>query len=327
MSLLSVKHLTKHFPIYKGWIRKKIGAVYALNGVSLEVHPEELVAVVGESGSGKSTLASCVIRLMEPTRGSIWFNGKNFLNLEGRALRQERQNLQMVFQDPFSSLNPRKTIDEILCEPLFYHFKEMTQDQALQKACDVLALVGLSYEVLKRYPHEFSGGQQQRIAMGRALILSPKLLLLDEAIASLDVSYQAQIMNLLDRLKHELSLGYLFIAHDLRVVRHAADRVIVLYMGEVMEEGDTEEVFSSPKHPYTRTLLASIPREYPWEKKERVFLPQNLPSPTEPPQGCPFRSRCSYARAECSNPVPQRETVGRRGIPHRWSCIHKNLNY
>lgn len=314
--LLEVKDLHQRYPIFKGIFRKEAGAIHALNGVDLTVNEGETLAIVGESGCGKSTLAQGIIRLIEPTKGTVVFLGKDITHLKQKALLPYRKEIQMVFQDPYSSLNPKKTVGQIISEPLLVHGLATTKEEAYERALSTLVEVGLSKEAATRYPHQFSGGQQQRIAIGRALILQPKLILLDEAVSSLDLSVQAQILNLLADLKGRYKLSYLFITHDLRVVESFADRVIVLYMGKVMESAPVEELFKSPNHPYTQALLSAIPRENPWEEARHVPLKGEVPSPLHPPTGCPFRTRCPYAQPICAEPPPEK-TKG----PHNWFCI------
>lgn len=252
--LLIVKDLVKHFPIYSGVIRKEVGAIKAVDGISFHVNPGEIVGIVGESGSGKSTAARATIHLLKPTSGSIIFDGQDLNDWNLKKLRLE---VQMVFQDPYASLNPRKTIFINIGEALQYHQIVKTKEELYERCLSVLSMIGLGKEALDRYPHEFSGGQQQRICIGRAIALSPKLIVCDEAVSSLDVSIQAQILNLLYKLKQDLGLSYLFISHDLNVVHHFCDRVLVMFKGKIVEEGSVQTVFSNPQHPYTQRLLAS----------------------------------------------------------------------
>lgn len=319
MALLKVKDLFKEYPIMRGVLRKKVGAVFALNGVDLTIEEGQFVAVVGESGCGKSTLAKVVIRLIEPTGGTIVFDGKTDLD------RKDRRKIQMVFQDPFSSLDPRKKVRDALIEPLLYHEPKMSREEAIHRAKLVLQRVGLSPDSLNKYPHQFSGGQQQRIAIGRAIILEPKLIILDEALSSLDVSYQAQIIQLLIDLQKEFHLSYLFITHDLRVVRQVADRTTVLYMGKVMEEANTQDLFAHPRHPYTQALISAIPKEDPWESKEYFQVKGEPPSQKLVLQGCPFRTRCPYAKPICAVEVPTKEIIDKSGTIHSWFCIYDDI--
>lgn len=257
--LLEVKGLKKHFPVYAGLFRKQVGSILAVDGIDFSIHQGQVVGMVGESGCGKSTAARAAIRLIEPTAGEISFMGRSLMMLGSKELKQIRKDIQIVFQDPYASLNPRKTIRESIGEPLLYHGIISSKGEQYDHVAQVLHQVGLSPEAMDRYPHEFSGGQQQRICIGRAIALKPKLIVCDEAVSALDVSIQAQILNLLMELKETLNLSYLFISHNLSVVRHIADEVLVLYAGKIVERGLTEELFEKPQHPYTRALLAAIP--------------------------------------------------------------------
>ena len=319
MALLKVEDLYKEYPIMRGILRKKVGAVFALNGVDLTIEEGQFIAVVGESGCGKSTLAKVVIRLIEPSSGIITFDGKQTLD------PCERKKIQMVFQDPYSSLDPRKKIEDALIEPLLYHEPGLGREEAIRQAKQVLQRVGLPKESLYKYPHQFSGGQQQRIAIGRAVILRPKLIILDEALSSLDVSYQAQIIQLLLDLQKELNLSYLFITHDLRIVRSIADRTTVLYMGKVMEEANTKDLFENPRHPYTQALISAIPKEDPWDKTSYFKVRGEPPSQKEVLKGCPFRTRCPYAQPVCAEHVPKKEKIDRSGTLHTWFCIYDTI--
>lgn len=265
--VISCEGLKKYYPIRSGVFRRVTGHIKSLDGVDLVVNQGETVAVVGESGSGKTTLARALIRLVEPTEGNVWFEGQNILHMGEKELRKIRQKFQIVFQDPFASLNPRKTVVENLGAPLLLHALAKTEEEVRAKVAFGLEQVGISPEAMERYPHEFSGGQQQRICIGRAILLAPKLLILDEAVSALDVSVQAQVLNLLQELKRSLGLSYLFIAHDLAVVRHSADRVVVMRGGRVVEEGNVNEIFDFPKTEYTKKLLDAIPRGIAGRKK------------------------------------------------------------
>lgn len=302
--LLEIKGLVKHFPVYSGIIRHEVARVHAVNGVDLTLNEGETLGLVGESGSGKSTIGRLSLGLTEPTAGEIRFEGKEINTLQGDALKEFRKSTQMVFQDPFSSLNPRKTILESIGEGLQFHGITKTTAEMTEKVLAIAALVGLPKGSLYRYPHEFSGGQQQRICIGRAIALNPKLIICDEAVSALDISYQAQILKLFKELRDRLKLSYLFISHDLGIVRYLADRVAVLYLGKVMETGSSEALFSNPKHPYTRSLLSSIPKSHPGETKEKIKLTGEIPSSLNPPSGCPFRTRCPYAQKICAEPPP-----------------------
>ncbi|MGK5593867.1 MAG: ABC transporter ATP-binding protein [Parachlamydiaceae bacterium] len=315
--LLTVKHLHKSFPIYSGFLRRKTAEVKAVSDLSFSLHRGEVLAIVGESGSGKSTVGRACIRLIEPTKGSINFLGKNLCEMKEKELFEIRPKIQMVFQNPLASLNPRKTIYESIGDPLAYHRIVASQQEKKEKVAEALEQVGLPADAMWRYPHEFSGGQQQRICVGRALALKPLLLICDEVVSALDVSVQSQILNLLDQLKQQHHLSYLFISHDLDVVRHIADRIIVMYLGKVMEEATVEELFKSPKHPYTQALLSAVPKTHPDEVKQRITLKGEIPSPIDPPSGCPFRTRCPYAKPQCALPPP--EKVGKN--QHRYFCI------
>lgn len=270
--LLHVRNLVKYFPVYKGLWRKEVSQVKAVDGISFKIFPGQIVGLVGESGSGKSTAGRAAIRLLEPTSGQIDFRGQDLLALSSSEMKSLRRSIQMVFQDPFSSLNPRKPIIELIGEGLLYHGLVKNRLQLTEKVVSLLVLVGLSPDSLYRYPHEFSGGQQQRICIARAIAVEPDLIVFDEALASLDVSVQAQTLNLLYHLKEELNLSYLFISHDLGVVRHFCDELLVLYQGKIVESGSAVEIFSNPKHPYTRALLSAIPSIHPrLSKKSHLF--------------------------------------------------------
>ncbi|MGE3954981.1 MAG: ABC transporter ATP-binding protein [Parachlamydiales bacterium] len=310
--MLKVRELTKCYPIRKGLLRRPVGALTAVDGVSFTLGKGETLGIVGESGCGKSTLGRCLLRLEEPTTGSITMEGENILALTPSALRRWRKAAQMVFQDPFASLNPRKTIGENIGGAFRFHNIPQTRIAA------TLERVGLSPDIASRYPHEFSGGQQQRICIARAIALEPELLVCDEVVSALDVSIQAQILNLLADLKKELNMSYLFISHDLGVVRYLCDRVLVLYLGKVCEEGPTEEVFSNPKHPYTQMLLSAIPKAHPSHTPTRLPLIGEPPSPRNPPSGCPFHPRCPQAQPNCASAPPPHQQAGE----HHWRCIH-----
>lgn len=316
-TILKVDQLYKYFPIYSGLFRKEVATVKAVNGISFHLKKGEVLAIVGESGSGKSTVGRSCIRLIDPTSGEVEFKGHSLLRMSPDELFQARRYMQMIFQDPLSSLNPRKTIREIIGDPLSYHRIVKNAEEQNEKVAHVLNQVGLSSDVMFRYPHEFSGGQQQRLCIGRAIALSPDLIVCDEAVSALDVSVQSQILNLLTSLKTQLGLSYLFISHDLNIVRHISDRVIVMYLGKVMEEAPTEELFSNPKHPYTQALLSAEPKSYPDEKKNRIILKGEIPSPINPPSGCPFRTRCPYAQPICALPPPNKSP----SPGHNYYCI------
>jgi len=317
MALLEVKGLKKYFPIYSGLFRRVSGAVKAVDGVDFSVGEGEAVGLVGESGSGKSTTARVSVKLLEPTGGELLYCGKSLQEMESGDLMQLRRQVQMVFQDPYLSLNPRKTAEASIGEGMLFHGIVANEKEMRERVAEILELVGLSPEVMRRYPHEFSGGQQQRICIGRAIATDPRLIICDEAVSALDISIQAQILNLFSDLKERMGLSYLFIAHDLSVVRHLCDRVVVLYLGKVMEEAPTEELFSNPKHPYTQALLSAVPKSHPDEERQYLPLQGEIPSPADPPSGCPFRTRCPYAEPRCADPPPKKDP----GNGHSYFCI------
>jgi len=282
-TLLKINDLHVYFPIYAGIFRHVVASVKAVNGVSLEVEKGQVLGLVGESGSGKSTIGRAALDLIKPTSGSIEFLGKDFKNFDKQDWSRFRQEVQIVFQDPFSSLNPRKSIGSAIGEPLLYHGIAKTKEEQKSLVAHILEKVGLSPDMMDRYPHQFSGGQQQRICIGRAIALNPKLIICDEVVSALDVSIQAQILNLLYELKEKLSLSYLFISHDLSIIRHLSDRVAVLYLGKVMETASVKELFENPKHPYTQALLSAAPNENPHVKRKKIILKGQIPSPIDPP--------------------------------------------
>ncbi len=305
--LLEVKGLKKHFPIHAGFLRRTVGFVYAVDDVNFTISPGETLALVGESGSGKTTLGRCVVRALPVTDGEILLNtgeGQVDLSPMSRAeLRPLRRHFQMVFQDPYLSLNPRKTILDIVGEPL--RINNIAEGRALEnRVRELVDMVGLNIKYLNRYPHAFSGGQRQRIGIARALALNPELIVCDEPVSALDVSVQAQILNLLQDLQRELGLTYLFIAHDLSVVEHISDRVAVMYVGKIVEMGTTEELFQNPKHPYTEALLSAIPRPDPDRPLSELTLEGEIPNPSNPPSGCYFHPRCKYAQDICRREAP-----------------------
>lgn len=303
--LLRVENLKKHFPIYSGVFRRQVGAVKAVDGITFDVYEGETLGVVGESGCGKSTAGRTILQLYPVTDGSIHFEGTDLASLSSRELRSVRPRMQMIFQDPQACLNPRMTVGSIISEPLDEH-SVAKGDEKQKRVEELLELVGLNPAFANRYPHEFSGGQRQRIGVARALALNPKFIVCDEPIAALDVSIQAQVVNLLDDLQQELGLTYLFISHDLSMIRYISDRVAVMYLGKIMELADSESLYNAPLHPYTQALLSAVPVPDPEveEKRERVILMGDVPSPANPPSGCPFNTRCPIAVDRCHQEVP-----------------------
>jgi oligopeptide/dipeptide ABC transporter ATP-binding protein len=308
-ALLLAQDLVKHYPVRGGLLSKRAGAVRAVDGVSFRVAHGETLGLVGESGCGKTTVARLVLRLEAPTAGRVVFDGQDLLALSPRALRARRRELQIVFQDPMSSLNPRMTVAETLAEPLAVH--RVATGAALDARVDeLLEQVGIPASWRHRYPHEFSGGQRQRIGVARAIALGPKLVVCDEAVSALDVSVQAQVLNLLLELRERLGLAYLFISHDLSVVRHVSHRVAVMYLGQIVEQAPTERLFGAPAHPYTKALLSAIPVPDPRRRRERIVLAGDVPSPADPPPGCRFHTRCPFAMERCQREEPPAYRVG-----------------
>jgi oligopeptide transport system ATP-binding protein len=320
--LLAVEHLRKYFPIRRGIVfQREVGRVHAVDDVSLEVKFGETIGLVGESGCGKSTLGRCIIRLYELTEGTITFEGRDISKLSRRALRPIRGDMQMVFQDPYASLNPRKRVGTIIADPLRIH-GDSSAAEIKQRVRELLELVGLSPEHVNRYPHEFSGGQRQRIGVARALALHPKLIIADEPVSALDVSIRAQVINLLDDLQDELGLTYIFIAHDLGVVRHVSDRIAVMYLGKIVELSPAEDLYRRPVHPYTEALLSAVPIPDPavTAQRKQIVLEGDVPSPISPPTGCRFHPRCQYATEICSLQEPPLVQHGSEG--HLAACHH-----
>ena len=320
--LLEVKELKKHFPIKRGWLSRTVGHVKAVDGVSFYVREGETLGLVGESGSGKTTTGRMILRAHDPTSGEMWFEDRdmgrvNIAELERRQLKTLRRNIQMIFQDPNSSLNPRMTLLQIVGEPLLVN--GVARGKALtERVAELLRVVGLRPEYMSRYPHAFSGGQRQRIGIARALALHPQLVVCDEPVSALDVSVQAQILNLLQDLQEQFGLTYLFVAHDMSVVEHISDRVAVMYVGKVVETATTEELFANPKMPYTEALLSAVPKPDPLIRTEPIVLPGDIADPANPPSGCYFHPRCPYAQAICvTEPPPLREV----GHEH-WAACH-----
>ena len=307
--LLDVKHLKKHFPIKGGVFSKTIGYVYAVDDINFTLEKGETLGLVGESGCGKSTTGRTILRLIEPTDGAIYFEGQDITNLDKSAMRALRREMQIIFQDPYASLNPRMTVGSIIGEPLEIH-KIAKGSEKEERVASLLQKVGLRAEDMRKYPHEFSGGQRQRIGIARALALNPKLIVCDEPVSALDVSIQAQVINLLEDLQAEFGLSYLFIAHNLNVVEHISNRVAVMYLGQIVELASDEELYKNPQHPYTEALLSAVPIPDPTVKKKRIILEGDVPSPINPPNGCHFHTRCMYKDKICEEVEPEFKDIG-----------------
>jgi len=318
-TLISVRNLVKRFPIHGGLLSREVASVKAVSDVSFDIKKGETLGLVGESGCGKSTLGRCILRLIEPTSGSVFFKGQDITKLNAAEMRKLRRNMQIIFQDPYASLNPRMTVEDILGEPLEIHQLCKTGREKRERITKLLDLCGLRREAIARYPHEFSGGQRQRICIARALAVEPEFIVCDEPVSALDVSIQAQIVNLMQDLQKELGLTYLFIAHDLKVVEHISTRVAVMYLGKVAEMSAAEDLYHDPKHPYTQALLSAIPIPDPDYKKERVILHGDVPSPINPPSGCYFHPRCPIAKDNCKADRPELRNLGKQGT-HDVSC-------
>ncbi len=307
--LLRVTNLKKYFPIRGGVLGGVVAWVKAVDEISFDIFEGETLGLVGESGSGKTTAGKTILQLYKPTAGEVYFEGRLINNLRGEELRRLRRDMQIIFQDPYGSLNPRMPISEIIGEPLIVHGIVKNKKEMLDRVVEVMELVGLRPEYLNRYPHEFSGGQRQRIGIARAIVLNPKFVVCDEPVSALDVSIQSQVINLLNDLQEKLKLTYLFIAHDLAVIRHMCDRVVVMYLGKIMEIAENQELFENPLHPYTQALLSAVPVPDPEVKKERIILKGDIPSPINPPSGCVFHTRCPVAMPICKEVKPELREV------------------
>lgn len=320
--LLKVDGLSMHFPILGGLFRKVVGHVYAVNEVSFTVAKGETLGIVGESGCGKTTLGRAVVRLYQPTGGSIDFSGDDISGLDGRELYPYKRRIQMIFQDPYASLNPRMNVGQMLMEPLRLHNIGANRAERQQMVVDILKVVGLRDEDRYRFPHEFSGGQRQRIGIARALILRPELIVADEPVSALDVSIQSQVLNLLNELQNTMGLTYLFISHDLTVVKYIADKIMVMYLGNGVEHASSESIYQNPRHPYTRSLLSAVPVPDPERDHKRFVLQGDVPSPSSPPPGCAFNTRCPFVTEQCRKQKPQPRPV--EGDPDHWVACHNS---
>ena len=303
-ALLQVKNLVKHFPVKGGVFSKTVDKVHAVDGVSFDIAPGETLGMVGESGCGKSTTGRCVLRLIAPTSGQIWFDGEDVTNVNKTQLRALARDMQIIFQDPYASLNPRMTVGAIVGEAMIIHKLAASAKERDDRVVELLETVGLHPDHLRRFPHEFSGGQRQRIGIARALAVKPKLIICDEPVSALDVSIQAQVINLLEDLQEKMGLTYLFIAHDLSVVEHISQRVAVMYLGRIVEIAPSRDLYTTPRHPYTEALLSAVPIPDPTVKRKRVVLEGDVPNPINPPAGCHFHPRCPRAQERCKIEVP-----------------------
>ena len=314
-AVLKVENLKVHFPVKGGLFTKK-QVVKAVDGVSFEIYPRETFGLVGESGCGKSTTGRAIVKLYEPTSGTVYYHGEDVTKIKGSHLAEFRRNVQMIFQDPYASLNPRMTVGEIIREPMDIHHIFNTKEEREQRVRELLDIVGLKPDHIRRYPHEFSGGQRQRIGIARTLALNPQFIVCDEPISALDVSIQAQVINLLEHIQKEMGIYYLFIVHDLSMVKHISDRIGVMYLGNLVEIGDSDDVYHRPLHPYTQALLSAVPIPDPRvaREKKRIVLEGELPSPLDTPSGCVFRTRCPNATERCAREKPGMVNVGKRTV-------------
>jgi oligopeptide transport system ATP-binding protein len=317
--LVETKNLSTHFPIYGGLMRKKVGAVQAVNDVNIQILEGETLGIVGESGCGKSTLGRTICRLYEPTSGKIHFTDQDITHMERSELKPIRRHMQMIFQDPYASLNPRLTVERILEEPYKLH-KIGKPSEHRDMIASLMVSVGLRPDAMMRYPHEFSGGQRQRIGIARAIALEPKLVICDEAVSALDVSIQSQVLNLLVELQKKLKLTYLFISHDLSVIRYISDRIAVMYLGQIVEIGDRDDIYGKSMHPYTRALLEALPIPDPRKRKTQAPLEGDVPSPASPPSGCRFHTRCPFAKEQCRTSIPALKQIANNNPHHLVAC-------
>lgn len=316
-AVLEIKNLTKHFPVKKGLFRRTVGYVKAVDGVTFTINKSETLGLIGESGCGKTTVGKLIMQLIKPDSGEIVMDGKHVGSLSRKELHEARQGFQMVFQDPYGSLDPTKSILSVLAEPI-KEYNLLPKEKIYDRACELIKQVGLNEYDLQKYPHEFSGGQRQRIVVARALAMQPKIIVCDEPVSALDVSVQAQILNLLKRLQHELGVSFLFIAHGMAVVKHISDRAAVMYLGKIVEIADSKELFENCRHPYTQALISSVPDANPHFQRERIILEGEVPNPIDPPSGCRFHTRCSRCMERCKHEEPELRDIGNG---HQVACF------